>query len=280
MTKVLVRPSMPKEIAKYDRKEFEENSFQKSKKPKNKIEHQRMQAAKKSELILREANDSASWDKIFENTLQGEINFKTEDDVAQQIKKHFEEMTEGAAEDCVLTTNFGKWAKAAQGFWFDKCGEEKGQIKHAMGELPEFKIKPVVKAKRGDLRDMVLPGGGDIRTRLWASMSVKVNSLAKWQKSGVFETSASKDAMRRLEQFALEEGELGEHTWEDISDNEALQMKVEISFLLDSFERKATYDTTDLQELLKTITHRALKKRQNESHNSVRRQFGKKHLST
>ena len=32
MTKVLVRPSMPKEIARYDRKEFEENSFRKKQK--------------------------------------------------------------------------------------------------------------------------------------------------------------------------------------------------------------------------------------------------------
>ena len=82
-----------------------------------------------------------------------------------------------------------------------------------MGELPSFELKPIVKAKRGDLRDMVLPGGGDIRTRIWASIGVKVNSLAKWQNTGAFKAAAGKDDIGRLEQFIREENAFGKILW-------------------------------------------------------------------
>ena len=54
-------------------------------------------------------------------------------------------------------------------------------VKNKMGELPCFQFKPTVKAKTGDIRNMVLPGGGGLTTRVWSSMRVKVNALAKWQ---------------------------------------------------------------------------------------------------
>ena len=127
-----------------------------------------------------------------------------------------------------LTKNFSKWAKAVQSFWFTQCGEDASKIKNKMGELPRFEIKPVVKAKTGDIRDMVLPGGGDLTTRVWSSMRVKVNSLAKWQDKGAYSTSASRDAVEQLEQFTMDESDLLSHVWKDIEPRDALRIKVEI----------------------------------------------------
>ena len=97
-----------------------------------------------------------------------------------------------------------------------------------MGELPRFEIKPVVKAKTGDIRNMVLPGGGDLTTRVWSSMRVKVNSLAKWQDKWAYSTSASKDAIEQLEQFTMNERGMLTHVWKDIQPRDALRVNVDI----------------------------------------------------
>ena len=107
-----------------------------------------------------------------------------------------------------------------------------------MGKLPEMKSKPVVKAKLGDLRQMVLTGGGDVSTRVWASMKVKTESLRKWMNKGAFRTAAASDAINKLEDFMDGEGQLFEHAWKDVDATLALQVKVEIIFPIDAFERK------------------------------------------
>ena len=99
-----------------------------------------------------------------------------------------------------------------------------------MGEIPEMKSKPVVNAKLGDLRQMVLPGGGDVSTRVWASMKVKTESMRKWMSKGAFRTSAASDAANKLEDFMDGEGQFFEHVWKDVEATLALQIKVEIVF--------------------------------------------------
>ena len=51
LTKTLVQPDLPKTIGNYDRKQTEENSFRKVETPENNIQHQKLQIAKKQELI-------------------------------------------------------------------------------------------------------------------------------------------------------------------------------------------------------------------------------------
>ena len=82
-----------------------------------------------------------------------------------------------------------------------------------MGQLPVMETKPVVKAKLGDLRQMVLPGGGDVATRVWSSMKVKTESLSKWMNKGAFKIAASNDAVDQLDKFMDGEGQLFEHVW-------------------------------------------------------------------
>ncbi len=54
------------------------------------------------------------------------------------------------------------------------------------------------------------------------------------------------------------EGNLFEHVWKEIEEREALQVRVEIAFLLDAFEDKTFYDTKELMETLDRITNKAL----------------------
>ena len=98
-------------------------------------------------MVLRERIDGEIWEKVFEDTEHGQIRFDDKEEIAIEIKKHFEEMTGVDANKCLLTQNFGKWAQAAQKFWFSKCGEEETLIKKHMGELPKVVTKQVIKAK-------------------------------------------------------------------------------------------------------------------------------------
>ena len=117
-----------------------------------------------------------------------------------------------------------------------------------------------MKAKTGDLREMVLPGGGDVTTRIWASMRVKINSLNKWQQAGAYNTDAGKDAIKKLTSFIDVEGQLFEHAWKDIEVKEALRSRVETSVLLDSFEDKKPYEAKDLIKAIDRISNNALEK--------------------
>ena len=116
----------------------------------------------------------------------------------------------------------------------------------------------MVKPKQGDVRAMVLPGGGDLTTRVWASMKVKINSLVKWQALGSRTTSAATDAINQLEEFTVGSSGLLEHIWKDVPEKEALQIKVETIFLIDAFEKKEPYNANDLQKLVDLRTKRSL----------------------
>ena len=129
-----------------------------------------------------------------------------------------------------------------------------------MGKLPEIESKPVVKAKLGDLRQMVLPGGGDVSTRVWASMRVKTESLRKWMHKGAYRTAAASDAIDKLEEFIGGEGQLFEHVWKDIEPKLALRIKVGIVFLIDAFEKKEIYNTSEITKLMEGMTDRAMNK--------------------
>ena len=111
-------------------------------KTKNKIQHQQLQIAKKQELILRDSNDGEMWTNTCEETQQGDIYVAEDNEIAQLIKKHFEDMTGKPANECILTKNFSRWTNAVQCYWFEKCGEDFDKVKNKMGELPCLQVKP------------------------------------------------------------------------------------------------------------------------------------------
>ena len=92
----------------------------------------------------------------------------------------------------------------------------------------------MLKTKFGDIRDMVLPGGGDLSTRVWASMRNKLYQIKKWRGKPAAESSAFKDAIWKLEQFAKAEGNKYEHVWKNPDEKESLQTKAEIFFMIEA----------------------------------------------
>ena len=80
-----------------------------------------------------------------------------------------------------------------------------------MGGIPRTKMEPVVKAKLGDIRNLVLPGGGDLTTRIWASIRASINSIRKWRTKGAIHTPAFRAATNQIETFAYEETDFYVH---------------------------------------------------------------------
>ena len=127
-----------------------------------------------------------------------------------------------------------------------------------MGQIPEIQTKAVIKPKMGDVRQLVLPGGGDVASRVWASMRVNTESLRKWMSKGAFSTAAAKDAINQLENFMIGEGQLYEHVWKKIDNKVALQIKVEIVFLVDAVMKRKIYDLTDLTKPMEDMASKAV----------------------
>ena len=48
----------------------------------------------------------------------------------------------------------------------------------------------MLKPATGDMVQLVLSGGGDMVLKVWASMRTSVFALAKWCRSGAFDTPA------------------------------------------------------------------------------------------
>ena len=140
-------------------------------------------------------------------------------------------------EDCLLSENFNKWAKSVQRFWYEKCGEHFVEVKKILGGIPRTKTEQVAKAKLGDVRNLVLPGGGDLTTRIWASLRVSIHSIRKWRTKEATHTSAFKAATNQIEAFAYEETEFYAHAWKIASTCEETQFKCEILFLMEALEQ-------------------------------------------
>ena len=89
------------------------------------------------------------------------------------IANYFKETTDTEIQDCRLSKHFAKWASTAQKFWFKQTGNETSQIKHRMGDLPKLETTQLMKPTEGDLRQLILPGGGSLALKMWAGMRVK-----------------------------------------------------------------------------------------------------------
>ena len=214
--------------------------------------------AKQLGIFLRNQNDSDRWNNIIATTTIPEYDTESSEQLNQQMTTYFKAMTTTDAKDCLLSKNSALWAKAAQHFWFDKCGEDFKEVKNELGVMPQLVRKKVVKPKVGDIRDLVLPGGGDLSTRIWASIRAKVFSIRKWKAKGAIETPAFRDAIQALECFGYAEGQHNEHAWKTANDQQTLMIKCEISFLTDAAKTNTPYDTTNLEHLLDKIAKLAL----------------------
>ena len=105
----------------------------------------------------------------------------------------------------------------------------------------------MLKPKVGSLTDLVLPGGGDLTSRLWAAMRSHVRSLAKWCTSRNFDTPADRHAKKVLSDFCdLVDGEVSIQVsttaWAITEELEMLQVKCELAFLCEACYVRRSYD--------------------------------------
>ena len=64
----------------------------------------------------------------------------------------------------------------------------KKQDARFFGDAPAVKLEPLMKPRGGDLREMVLPGGGDLCLRVWAGVRRYMVALTGWHAQGATET--------------------------------------------------------------------------------------------
>ena len=75
-------------------------------------------------------------------------------------------------------------------------------IKNRMGEMPKIKTSQAIKPKTGDIRDLVLPGGGCLPLNIWAGMRVKAFRVKQLADKGAQNSSHCATAIAELENFA------------------------------------------------------------------------------
>ena len=95
-----------------------------------------------------------------------------------------------------------------------------------------FAIQP----NTGDLRDLVLPGGGSLALKMWAGMRVKAFTVRKLLNQGAQFSPHCKKALAELEEFADGENSFAEHALKIANAREALMIRCEIYFLVDAFQ--------------------------------------------
>ena len=141
------------------------------------------------------------------------LKFVSPEQISYQMTKYYEAMTNISASDCLLSKNVALWAKTAQAYWYEKCGEEFEDAKNVLGAMPRQVRKKAVKPRTGGIRELIRRGGGDLSTRIWASRRVKVLLFRKRRAKGATSTPAFKDVLQSSETFGYTEGQHNERKW-------------------------------------------------------------------
>ena len=120
-----------------------------------------------------------------------------------------------------------------------------------MGELPRVETKQAIIPNKGDIRDLVLPGGGTLSLQLWAGIRSKVFQIQKWMKKERSHTPHMVHALKEIEEFADAETSFAEHAFKTTNEKEQLMIRCEIYFLVEAC-KKATpkYELENLLEQL------------------------------
>ena len=121
-----------------------------------------------------------------------------------------------------------------QNVWIIYAGENEVQeTDFEFGNLPNLIFKPVAKPRLGDVRSLVLPGGGDMVLRIWSAVRNWAANIFRWRGTGATHTPAYRDAIARLTQFSNEATELFTKAWSILDAKVCLRLRCEIHFFLD-----------------------------------------------
>ena len=107
----LVRASMPKELAKFDADEFEENSFQTKAKQPDKLEQKKLKEAKFEEIRLRDNTNGGIWEELFDGMPLRDVRPSFANSTSDQVCSYFENgqrkngRQQAHAELCVMVSD-------------------------------------------------------------------------------------------------------------------------------------------------------------------------------
>ena len=87
--------------------------------------------------------------------------------------------------------------------------------------------------RQGDLRDLVLPGGGDLCLRVWSGIRRFTFAIAGWLKHLRVNHSAYMYHVGLLRVFLDNETQHSQHAWAMLDAKESLRTHCEIHFFLD-----------------------------------------------
>ena len=99
-------------------------------------------------------------------------------------------MLDEEVEDNRVSRNLSLWSQTLQAYLFAKCGEDLPERKVALGMVPAVVKKKMLRPTRGDITQLVLPGGGDLTSIMWAGIRRHVASLATWCVNRALDTPA------------------------------------------------------------------------------------------
>ena len=218
----------------FDNGKLNENSVQDLDKPSCKVQRRILKEAKLCEIAMRKTRDNAEWDETFQTTPVVNVAANRDNPTSLVVCDYFKRVTGEDVNDNLVTKNFAIWCQALQKYLFRKCDVD-DSIKHRMGCMPIVVKRKALAPKEGDLSRLVLPGGGDLTSRIWSSIRLHAKWITKWANSRNFDTPAYLDARKVLIDFTELDDELPTTTayikaWSLADDQQRLQVKCEILF--------------------------------------------------
>ena len=99
--------------------------------------------------------------------------------------------------------------------------------------MPQIVFKKLLKPRSGDLRQLVLPGGGDLRLRTWSGMRRYVAALTGWLVKRRTLSPAFRFHILRLEKFLANEAHHFQHAWNMLEEKERLRTHCDFLFFLE-----------------------------------------------
>ena len=102
-----------------------------------------------------------------------------------------------------------------------------------LGDAPQIKLQKILKPRSGDIRAMVLPGGGDLCLRMWAGIRRYTAALAGWLKLNRVSTPAFGFHVKMLNEFINNRTQHSRHAWRMLDSKQQLLTHGELLHFLD-----------------------------------------------
>ena len=123
-----------------------------------------------------------------------------------------------------------------------RCGSKGARHKVRKHTVEEFKVSRNSTGGKvgkdfetdcGDLRELVLPGGGDLCLPVWVGMRRMVLALVGWYKNRSTGTPACKFDVRIIDEFLEKKYHYHQHAWKMLDGKAEIKMRAELWLVMD-----------------------------------------------